>query len=103
MTTDQEEDVSILEEDNSQIYAYLDNVLVHMIDKKQTAIFKSNQDFNKNKEKISQYIKYTEIWQVASVICSYTAMACFTYRSNDNFPVEILKNYASNARSILTD
>ena len=75
-TTDQDEDVSILEEDNLQIYAYLDNVLVHMIDKQQTAIFKSNQDFNKNKEKISQYIKYTEIWQVASVICSYTAMAC---------------------------
>ena len=47
-----------------------------MINKQQTAIFKSNQDFNKNKEKISQYIKYTENWQVASVICSYTAMAC---------------------------
>ena len=51
MTTDQDEDVSLLEEDNLQIYAYLDNVLVHMIDKQQTAIFKSNQDFNKNKEK----------------------------------------------------
>ena len=75
-TTDQDEDVSILEEDNSQIYAYLNNILVHMIDKQQTAIFKSNQDFNRNKEKISQYIKYAEIWQVASVICSYTAMAC---------------------------
>ena len=54
MTTDQDENVSILEEDNSQIYTYLDNVLVHRIDKQQTAIFKSNQDFNKNKEKISQ-------------------------------------------------
>ena len=76
MTTDLDEDVSILEEDNSQIYAYLDNVLVHMIDKQQTAIFKSNQDFNKNKEKISQYIKYAENWQVASVMCSYTSMVC---------------------------
>ena len=47
-----------------------------MIDKKQTAIFKSNQDFNKNKEKISQYMKYAENWQIASVICSYTVMAC---------------------------
>ena len=75
-TTDQDEDVSILEEDILQIYAYLDNVLVHMIDNQQTAIFKSNQDFNKNKEKISQYIKYAENWQVASVICSYTVMAC---------------------------
>ena len=75
-TTDTDEDVSILEEDNLQIYAHLNNVLVHMIDNQQTAIFKSNEDFNKNKEKISQYIKYTENWQVASVICSYTAMAC---------------------------
>ena len=75
-TTDQDEDVSILEEDNSQIYAHLDNVLIHMIDKQQTAIFKLNQDFNKNKEKISQYMKYAENWQVASVICSYMAMAC---------------------------
>ena len=75
-TTDQDEDISILEEDNLQIYAYLDNILVHMIDNPQTAIFKLSQDFNKNKEKISQYIKYAENWQVASVICSYTMMAC---------------------------
>ena len=59
-TTDNDEDVSILEEDNSQIYAHLDNVLVHMIDNQQAAILKSNQDFNKNKEKILQYIKYAE-------------------------------------------
>ena len=75
-TTDKDEDISILEEDNLQIYAHLNNVLVHMIDDQQTTIFKSNQDFNKNKEKISKYIKYAENWQVASVICSYTAMAC---------------------------
>ena len=75
-TTDQDEDVSILEEDNSQIYAHLDNVLVHMIDKQQIAIFKLNQDFDKNKQKISQYMKYAENWRVVSVICSYTAMAC---------------------------
>ena len=73
---DTDEDVSILEEDNSQIYAHLDNVLVHMIDNQEAAIFKSKQDFNKNREKISQYIKYAENWQVASVICSYTAMVC---------------------------
>ena len=75
-STDDDEDISILEEDNSQIYAHLNNVLVHMIDNQQAAIFKSKQDFNKNKEKILQYIKYAENWQVTSVICSYTAMAC---------------------------
>ena len=68
---DNDEDVSILEEDDLQIYAHLDNVLVHMIDNQQTAIFKSNQDFNKHKEKILQYIKYAENWQV---MCSYTVM-----------------------------
>ena len=73
---DNDKDVSILEGDNSQIYTHLDNVLVHMIDNQQTAIFKLNQDFNKNKEKILQYIKYTENWQVTSVMCSYTVIAC---------------------------
>ena len=72
---DDNEDVSILEEDNLQIYAHLENVLVHVIDNQQTAIFKSNQDFNKNK-KILQYIKYAENWQVVSVMCSYTVIAC---------------------------
>ena len=73
---DNDEDISILEEDNSQIYAHLNNVLVHMVDNQEAAIFKSKQDFNKNKGKILQYIKYAENWQVASVICSYAAMAC---------------------------
>ena len=73
---DNDEDVSILEEDNLQIYMHLDNVLVHRIDNQQVAIFKSNQDFNKNKDKILQYIKYAENWQVVSVMCSYTAMVC---------------------------
>ena len=73
---DDDEDISILEEDNPQIYAHLNNVLVHMIDKQEAAIFKSKQDFTQNKEKISEYIKYAENWQVILVICSYTAMAC---------------------------
>ena len=73
---DNDEDVSILEEDNPKIYAHLNNVLVHMIDKQEAAIFKSKQDFNRNKEKISEYIKYAENWQVILVICSYAAMAC---------------------------
>ena len=73
---DNDEDISILEEDDSQIYTHLDNVLVHMIDNQQTAIFKLNQNFNKNKEKILQYIKYAENWQATSVMCSYTVMAC---------------------------
>ena len=41
-----------------------------MIDKQEAAIFKLKQDFNQNKEKISEYIKYAENWQVISVISS---------------------------------
>ena len=47
-----------------------------MIDKQEAAIFKSKQDFNRSKEKISEYIKYAENWQVILIICSYAAMAC---------------------------
>ena len=43
---DGDQDVSILEEENPQIYEHLNNVLVHMIDKQEAAIFKSKQDFN---------------------------------------------------------
>ena len=73
---DNDEDISILEEENSQIYAHLNNVLVHMIDKQEATIFKSKQDFNRNKDKISEYIKCAENWQVILVTCSYTAIAC---------------------------
>ena len=48
---DDNEDVSILEEDNPQIYAHLDNVLVHMIDKQEAAIFKSKQTLTDIKRK----------------------------------------------------
>ena len=40
---DDDEDVSILEEDNPQIYAHLNNVLVYMIDKQEATIFKLNK------------------------------------------------------------
>ena len=43
---DNDEDFSILEEENPQIYAHLDNLLVRMLDKQEAAIFKSKQDFN---------------------------------------------------------
>ena len=61
-----------------------------MIDNQQAAIFKSNQDFNKNKEKILQYIKYVENWQVASVMCSYTVVISTVFESKDK-PTQMTK------------
>ena len=67
-TTDNDEDISILEEDNSQVYTHLDNVLVHMIDNQEAAIFKSKQDFNKNTEKSRNILN---MWKIDKSCQSY--------------------------------
>ena len=59
----------ILEEEDSMM-------LVHMIDEQDAQIFTSHDDYARNKRKFIQYLKYAEIWQSASVICSYTAFLC---------------------------
>ena len=47
-----------------------------MIDKRDAQIFKSHDDYARNKRKFIQYLKYAETWQSASVICSYAAFLC---------------------------
>ena len=66
----------ILEEENLEMYAHLENVLVHMIDTQDVAIFKSQKDYIRNKQKLSEYICYDQMWQVLSVIFSYVAFTC---------------------------
>ena len=66
----------ILEEENPEIYAHLENVLVHMIDMQDIAIFKSQKDYVRNKQKLLDYIHYAQMWQVLSVIFSYAAFTC---------------------------
>ena len=55
---------------------HLENVLVHMIDTQDIAIFKSQKDYVRNKQKLSEYICYAQMWQVLSVIFSYVAFTC---------------------------
>ena len=66
----------ILEEENPEIYMHLENVLVHMIDTQDVAIFKSQKDYLRNKQKLSEYIHYAQMWQVLSVMFSYAAFTC---------------------------
>ena len=66
----------IPEKENSEIYVHLENVLVHMIDTQDIAIFKSLKDYIRNKQKLSEYICYAQMWQVLSVIFSYVAFTC---------------------------
>ena len=44
---DEDEDL-ILEEENPEIYVHLENILVHMIDAQDVAIFKSQKDYVRN-------------------------------------------------------
>ena len=66
----------ILEEENPEIYVHLENVLVHMIDTQDVAIFKSQKDYVRNKQKLSEYICYAQMWQVLLVIFSYANFTC---------------------------
>ena len=66
----------ILKEENPEIYVHLENVLVHMIDTQDVAIFKSQIDYIRNKQKLLEYIHYTQNWQVLSLIFSYVAFTC---------------------------
>ena len=66
----------ILKEENLEIYTHLENVLVHMIDTQDIAIFKSQKDYIRNKQKLLEYICYAQNWQVLLVIFSYAAFTC---------------------------
>ena len=66
----------ILKEENPEIYTHLENALVHMIDTQDVPIFKSQKDYIRNKQNFSEYICYTQNWQVLSVIFSYAAFTC---------------------------
>ena len=57
----------ILEEENLEIYTHLENILVHMINAQDVAIFKPQKDYVRNKQKLSEYICYAQKWQVLSV------------------------------------
>ena len=61
---------------NLYIYAHLENVLVHMINMQDVAIFKSEKDYARDKQKLSEYIHYAQMWQVLLVIFSYVAFTC---------------------------
>ena len=66
----------ILKEESPEIYAHLENVLVHMINTQDIAIFKSQKGYVRNKQKLLEYICYAQMWQVLSVMFSYAAFTC---------------------------
>ena len=47
-----------------------------MINTQDVAIFKSQKDYVRNKQKLLEYIRYAQNWQVFLVIFSYAAFTC---------------------------
>ena len=47
-----------------------------MINTQDIAIFKSQKDYVRNKQKLLEYINYAQMWQVLSVIFSYVTFTC---------------------------
>ena len=60
---DDNEDL-ILREENPEIYVHLEDILVHMIEAQDIAIFKSKRDYVRNKQKLLEYVHYAQNWQV---------------------------------------
>ena len=60
MSPSEAQESHILKEQDARIFTHLEKVLIHMIDKEDTQIFKSHNDYVQNKRKFLQYLKYAE-------------------------------------------
>ena len=68
----------ILEEENLKIYVHLENVLVHMINTQDVAIFKSPKDYIRNKQ---------NFWNI--YITLKTGKSCQSYSSMQHLHVTL--------------
>ena len=91
----------ILKEENPEIYAHLENLLVHMTDTQGIAIFKSQKDYVRNKQKLSEYICYAQMWHLVShlLLCGLY-MQHLTCDNTDRILYKISKDNASYAYGI---
>ena len=91
----------ILKEKNPEIYAHLENVLVHMIDAQDVAIFKSQKDYVRNKKTFRIYTLCTNVVSLVGhiLLCSLY-MQHLTCDNPDCILYKILKDNASYAYGI---
>ena len=91
----------ILEEGNLEIYVHLENVLVHMIDTQDIAIFKSQKDYVRNKQTFRIHMLCSKL---ASLICHILLcslyMQHYSCANTDCILYKIPKDNASNACGI---
>ena len=91
----------ILEEENLEIYMHLENVLVHMIDTQDIAIFKSQKHYVRNKHTFRIYTLCSKLASlVGHILLCGLYMQHYTCANTDCILYKILKNNASNAYGI---
>ena len=92
----------ILKEENPEIYVHLENVLVHMIEMQDVAIFKSKRDYVRNKQKLSEYICYAQnlASPVSHLLLCGLYMQHLTCDNTDHILYKIPKDNASYAYGI---
>ena len=90
-----DDDDLILKEENQEIYVHLENVLVDMIDAQDVAIFKSQKDYIRNKQ------KFLEVASIVShILLCGLYMWHYTCDNTDCILYKILKDHASHAYGI---
>ena len=87
----------ILEEENPEIYTHLENVLVHMIDTQDVAIFKSQKNYVRNKQNTLCSVVAS---LVSHILLCGLYMQCYTCANTDRILYKIPKDNASNAYGI---
>ena len=88
----------ILKEENPEIYVHLENILVHMINAQDIEIFKSQKDYVRNKQKLSEYICYAQMsWSYSPIQPLHATLYC---DKTDRIFYKLLKDNASYTYSI---
>ena len=86
------------------MYVHLENVLVHLINAQDIAIFKSQKDYVRNKQKLLEYIYYAQLWQVLLIKFSYASFTCghLTCDNTDHILYKKLKTMQAMLMAFIT-
>ena len=91
----------VFKEESPEIYTHLEDILVHMTDAQDVAIFKSQKDYVRNKQKLGVYTLCTNVGSfVGDILLCRLYMRHYTCDNTDRILYKIPKDDASHACGI---
>ena len=69
----------ILEEENPEIYTHLENLLVHITEEQDVAIFRSKRAYVRNKQKLLEYIYCKHTMLSSNILSLFDSCMTFVY------------------------